>query len=762
MTKKVLFALSLSLSMVGFSQQGDGGKPHGGKLQTVSKSIDHRTFNQPDIDALRAEDLVNDDAGNGPWRFGFNNHTALNMMNSGTWFELPSGGIIWLLRLTCSNALTVNLTLDNVVIPEGNELYVYNPEKDFILGNFTSNHLYEGTLGTELVPGSSVYVEYYIPEQNLDLPYGLNISRVTHGYRTASEFHEKAFGSSGSCNMNVNCPDGAGWVNERNSAVMLVSGGSGFCSGALINNTLNDGKPYVLTANHCYSDPASWVFRFNWQATGCTNPASSPTFQSLNGGVLRSRRTQSDFCLVEITGGLVNGTVPLTYSPYFSGWDKSGTNPTTTVSIHHPSGDIKKISFDDAQATPATAMGSEANGVWQVEWDRNTTTEGGSSGSPLFDQNHRIIGQLWGGGASCSNLSAPDYYGRVSNSWNPNNSNSSNHLKTWLDPNNSGVNFIDGYDPSGQSSIATDAGLTNPLGVSGTLCSAAVTPQVTISNSGTDALTSATIQYGFDGATNLSYNWSGNLAQYQSASVTLPVANLTGGSHTFSANVINPNGATDQNLANNAVNSTFTTVVAGLTLNLTLDLDCWGSETSWELTNASNQILFSGAGYTDDNPTTINQQFCVDYGCYTFTIDDSWGDGLAGLDCNNASQLGAGSYQITYNGVIKAQITTAQANFGATNSQNFCIVDDASVEQFGQLTGWTMFPNPGSGTIQVTTDGWLIEQLSVLDMAGQEIMHASPSAVKAGIQTEQLCNGVYLVRIESSNGIGLKRLVVNK
>jgi lysyl endopeptidase len=761
MMKKVLCILLLSMSTAGFSQQGDGGKPRGGKLQVTSKNIDHRVFNQPNIDALRAEDMVNDDAGVGPWRFGFNNNTNLNMNNSGTWFELPSGDVVWLLRLTCTGALTVNLTLDNVLIPEGNELYVYNPEKDFILGNFTSRHLYESTLGTELVPGASVYVEYYIPQQNLELPFGLNINRVTHGYRTASEFHEKAFGSSGSCNMNVNCPDGVGWVNERNSAVMLVSGGNGFCSGALINNTLNDGKPYVLTANHCYSNPASWVFRFNWQASACSNPASSPTFQSLSGAVLKSRRTQSDFCLVEITGGLINNTVPAAYLPFFAGWDKSGANPTSTVSIHHPSGDIKKISFDDAQAAPATAMGSEANGVWQVEWDRNTTTEGGSSGSPLFDQNHRIIGQLWGGGASCSNLSAPDYYGRVSNSWNPTSSNNTNHLKSWLDPNNSGVNFIDGYDPSGQSTITTDAGLTNPLGVSGTLCSASVTPQVTISNSGTDALTSATIQYGYDGATNLSYNWSGNLAQYQSTTVTLPLANLTGGNHTFSANVINPNGATDQNLANNTVNSSFTTVVAGLTLDFNLDLDCWGSETSWELTNASNQVLFSGSGYTDDNPTTINQQFCVDYGCYTFTIDDSWGDGLAGLDCNNASQLGAGSYQLTYNGVIKAQITTAQANFGFSNTQNFCLVDDASVEQINELSNWNIYPNPSAGNIQITTDGWDIEQLSILNMAGQELLFAYPNADSFSTSTKHFASGVYLVRIQTAKGTGLKRLIVN-
>jgi len=92
------------------------------------------------------------------------------------------------------------------------------------------------------------------------------------------------------------------------------------------------------------------IFRFNWQSADCNNPASSPTFQSLSGAVLRSRRTPSDFCLVEITGGLVGNTVPISYLPYFSGWNNADIAPTTSVSIHHPSGDIKKISFDDAPA----------------------------------------------------------------------------------------------------------------------------------------------------------------------------------------------------------------------------------------------------------------------------------------------------------------------------------------------------------------------------------------------------------------------------
>ena len=447
MKKQLLNIFSLLLvSGMSFGQQGDGGSPKSTALNVPMSQIDTRLFAQPNVETLRAEDAEVDAAKTGPWRFGFNNEVALNMSNSGTWSELSNGGQLWQLAVTCDQALTVNLTFDNVEIPTGNELYVYNPEKDFILGAFTSKHLYEGQLGTELVPGNTVIVEYYVAPENKEAKKSAQITTITHGYRTASEFQTKAFGSSGACNMNANCPDGDPWDLQRRAAVMLVSGGNGFCSGSMINNSLNDGTPYVLTANHCGSNPTNWVFRFNWQADGCTNPGSSPSFNSLSGAVSRAKRTPSDFHLVEITGGLENGTVPLSYGTYFPGWDNSDNIPTSTMCVHHPSGDIKKLAFDDDPAISADEMwGGDPDSQWEVVWDRNTTTEGGSSGSPLFDQNGRIIGQLWGGGASCSQLTSPDFYGKVSHSWNPVGSNSTNQLKYWLDPNDDGLVTLDGY-----------------------------------------------------------------------------------------------------------------------------------------------------------------------------------------------------------------------------------------------------------------------------------------------------------------------------
>ena len=457
---KLLNIISLSLLLISNSligQQGDGGNPKSFLFKTDNSNIVTYRFNEPDISSLRIEDSITEIYKSGPWRFGFNNSVNLNMNNSGSWTTYPDGSKVWRLKVNCENALSINLTLDNVIIPEGNELYVYNEQRDFILGKFTDYHLYEGQLGTELVPGNTAIIEYYIAPKNKNNEAQLNINTVTHGYRTTTEFQEKAFGSSGNCNMNANCSDADPWELQKRSAVMLVSGSNGFCTGALINNSQNDGKPYVLTANHCGTNPTSWVFRFNWQAapedinqSDCTiDPSSSPSYSSLSGAVLRANRYPSDFSLVEITGGLINGTVPNSYGAFFAGWDNSDNIPTSAFCFHHPRGDIKKVSFDDAPLVSANGMGStEDDSQWEVEWDRGTTTEGGSSGSPLFDQNGRIIGQLWGGGASCFNLSEPDFYGKFSYSWNPAGSNSTNQLKYWLDPNDDGLVVLDGYFPT--------------------------------------------------------------------------------------------------------------------------------------------------------------------------------------------------------------------------------------------------------------------------------------------------------------------------
>lgn len=733
----------LFFAFFGYAQrQGSGGSGHYFPQQGWN-AVPLVGFPTPDIPSLKAEDRILDSLGDHPWRFGFNHATSLNCNSHGVWIPLKNKGTLWLLRIQSPGALSLNLTFDHTEIPEGNELYVYNPEKSFILGKFTAAHLYQQQLGTELIPGDEIILEYFVPEGN---PRGfLQLSTVTHGYRTPKEFMQKAFGSSGNCNFNVNCPQGAAWQQERNGVVMLVSGSNGFCSGSLINNTLNNGKPYVLTANHCYSNPASWIFRFNWQSPTCANPPAEPSFQSLSGAVLRARASASDFCLVEITGGLQGNTVPAAIAPYFNGWDNSGNTPSSAVGIHHPAGDIKKVSRENDPLISTTFGSCPANSHWGVTgWDEGVT-EGGSSGSPLFDQNHRIVGQLHGGASACGAASLSDEYGKMSYSWNPQNSDSTNQLKYWLDPHQSNASFVNGYDPTGGVPVQVDPAVAAVGGVSGTFCSDTVTPTVTLANGGAVTLTSATLTYGFDGNNNLSYNWSGSLAQWQSTTVSLPPAALSNGAHTFQVSVTNPNTGVDENNLNNTQSGAFYTVLNGQSVALALTLDCYGSETSWELLTAAGLTLYSGNGYSDNTPGLLTETWCLDAGCYQYIIHDSYGDGIYGLPWCQSS----GSVLISSMGNPLASIDTANANFGNQATLTFCITNALNAVE---ATNYMVHPNPATHEV-VWSSSLPVLSYELVDLQGKTIAAAVVQALtEFSISLEGINSGMYVVRCALENG----------
>ena len=771
MTKSFLLSFFLLLSLVTFSQQGDGGLPKTFKEVIDYNKIDKRVFDEPNIAALKIEDSLTDNSGTAPWRFGFNNNTNINISNSGTWINLPNGDRIWQLVVVCKNALTINLTFSQTVIPTGNELYVYNPSKDFILGKFTASHLYNGELGTELVPGEMTIVEYFVPKGSSI--GNVNICTVTHGYRTPNEFLLKAFGGSGACNVNVNCPEGAAWTQQRNSVVMLVSGSNGFCTGALINNTLNDGKPYVLTANHCYSNPATWIFRFQWESTSCINPSTSPTFQSLSGAVLRAQGTPSDFCLVEITGGLVNGTVPAAYTPYFSGWDNTETISPSAVCIHHPSGDIKKIAIENNALISTSFGGSPSNSHWGVlSWDLGVT-EPGSSGSPLFNQNRRIIGQLHGGASACGASVLSDEYGKVSVSWNPAGSTSSGQLKHWLDPNNTNASFVDGYDPSNAPTITLDAGLSNSAFIQTSLCGSNYIPNVTISNGGSQTVTTAVISYSIDGGTAQNYNWNGSLAQFQTQVINLPPVQLLPGNHTFSATVSQVNNGVDELSVNNATNTQFLATAISQTsdlLKVTLLTDNYSSETYMEVLSSNGTVVwfqgnesFAGTYGTNNTPgptdptsplldnTTYNWDVPLSLNdCYTFKIYDYYGDGLSGFIADGSLSL-ANHNNINF-------YTLSTPNFGAELGIVFKNISTIGLVE-SENQELNVFPNPANDLLFINLPS-SAKQISIVDIYGK-LIYSEPALLDSHeLKISSLASGTYWLKVDLTNGrTALKRFI---
>ncbi|MCF0207427.1 MAG: T9SS type A sorting domain-containing protein, partial [Bacteroidales bacterium] len=279
------------------------------------------------------------------------------------------------------------------------------------------------------------------------------------------------FGASEDCEINVNCSQGASYrVQQRGVARILVREGysTGYCTGTLINNTSNDGTPYFLTANHCGPDATTsnfnqWKFRFNYEATGCTNPSyeSSINYTDFTGCVKVAEGAMdggSDFYLVRLTNFTLNNAKSV--NAVYNGWDRSTTSSTGGgAGIHHPAGDIKKISLYTQKPTTATYSGGSgmncaSSAHWKITWSE-AVTEGGSSGSPIFNNNGLVFGTLSGGASSCdaSTYSRYDLYGKMSVHWSnaANGSASSNKLQPWLDPTGTNATTCPYFDPNNSS-----------------------------------------------------------------------------------------------------------------------------------------------------------------------------------------------------------------------------------------------------------------------------------------------------------------------
>ncbi len=370
--------------------------------------------------------------------------------NSGVWDTLANGNKVWYIGFTSPGAYSITMIFNQYKLPAGGTVYIYNPGMKTILGGFThQNNKKSSILPISPVPGDSVIIEYHLPFHVSD-PGKLKIKTIGHDYKNIIKkltLKDGNFGSSGNCNVDILCPLADPWKEVKNSVCRILYGANELCSGALLNNTGYNGKPYILTANHCLNNESkanSAIFFFEYESPVCDGPDGSIS-KTIAGASLKATAGDLDFALV-----LASDNLPLSYKPYYAGWDarvlSGGTLPQNTVCIHHPNGDVKKIAVDDdSPSTASYGSGFASFSHWLIHNWEVGTTENGSSGSPLFSNSQRVIGDLTGGEAECGDP-VNDYFAKLSRSWDDY-SEQNQQLKHWLDPVNSGVKYLDGYNP---------------------------------------------------------------------------------------------------------------------------------------------------------------------------------------------------------------------------------------------------------------------------------------------------------------------------
>ena len=155
------------------------------------------------------------------------------------------------------------------------------------------------------------------------------------------------------------------------------------------------------------------------------------------------------------------------------------------------------------------------------------------------------------------------------------------------------------------------------------------------------------------------------------------------------------------------------TTFAGETFDfqLAITLDDWGSETSWEIKRLGT-VIYSGGPYSDGTDGEIvTVDLCLEEGCYIFTIDDSYGDGLC-------CEFGDGNWSI-YDGQGDA-VSYGNGEFGDSETDQFC-TDEASVEVIDSGHDGLIYPNPANEIINIDFPR-LEGRIFISDITGRSIM----------------------------------------
>lgn len=549
MKKFPLTILIILLSQLIFSQISHGGKALSFTHKTKLKSV--AVFNVPSFNynKMIAEDLALSKHKSN--RYGKVHNVNLNPDNSGTWQNLNNGDKIWQLKIKSKGAYSLSLVFNNYQLKNNAKIFVYSANKKHIIGAFTEqNNKSTHWFSTIPIAGDEIVIELNTFGNN---NYGkLNISAIIHDYKGVMGL-KTGYGAAASCNVNINCEQGLDWQIEKKAIVTLYAIGH-YCTGTLINNTAKDTKPYLLTASHCVQSQLGaqgGVYSFNYESKDCKS-SSEPIKQSISGANLVSTGGGNlDFTLLELSE-----QPPNDYDVYFAGWNRKPQYADTPfVCIHHPQGDIKKISFThDTIIIDNYGEGYKDNSHYKVkEWQLGTT-EGGSSGSPLFDKNHLIIGDLSGGDARCG-YNYNDFYSRFDLSWNyfeeP-----KKQLKTWLDPLNLGVEQLEGLFPNNTSS-GLDIAIYNNAAFKSKYCSInTITAKFTLKNSCKSIINNAIIKAEINNKTVYQKKWEGVLKPSEQTEISFEIDGKILGESTIIVKVLLPNNEKDINDKNNSVSKT--------------------------------------------------------------------------------------------------------------------------------------------------------------------------------------------------------------
>ncbi len=793
-----LLILSLQLSVWAQSNLSQTSKIE------LSKAVPTRYIQAPDLSAIRAEDDLRDKQGM-LYRIGVAVQTNINPNQEGAWINQPDGSRVWQIIISAPGAEAISYLFEHFVLYGGSTLRIQNLYGQDVHPILTSQDVESHQMQNAALCAGATHV-LTLTEPAYTTPSEIFIDRVMYNYRSTGYGSTEKINESDPCEVNVNCsPVGDAWQNQKRGVarVYVVEGSqAGWCSGSLINNTAQDCKPYLLTALHCGVNSTAanmnqWKFYFGYEAPTCTNPTTVGSLAShFITGCLRiadsndgGGNSGSDFLLVKMGNNTNESTVvtnlkSAAFNAYWNGWNASPSPTTGGASIHHPSGDIKKISTFSGN-TISTQWGSATGSHWRVTWTANANghgvTEGGSSGSPLFDAAAgNIIGTLTGGASYCTSLSAPDQYGKMAFHWTNNGTPAAEQLKPWLDPANLNVLVFGGSaDPCTPTTpVAPTANFTANT--------TNITPGTTVSFTDLSLGLPTSWSWTVSPATGWSFA-GGTTATSQNPQITFN--NI--GQYTITLTASNAQGSDDE-IKNNYI------VVAQLTGPCTASGVCDEYINTVSFNTINNTSACGNNGYTDFTNTSTS---LAQGSTYTLTITPgiigstssaySNDEIAAWIDYNNDFDFDDAGEQVAYvlvangwNNVFNVTVPLASytgnvrmrvrisyqpdgaitpcgpASYGETEDYTINLTSGAGISD-NPLAAVQIYPNPANELLYIDLkDLKNIQNIAIFDMNGKQIQTITD--IQAGINTMQIDHiqaGMYQVRIQQDGYQYTQRLI---
>lgn len=300
------------------------------------------------------------------------------------------------------------------------------------------------TYWSPIVPGEKITFEIQLPAGVSEDQLDLGVGQLSHFFESPSSHANastaKAIGDGASCNLDVSCNSSVSALSKSVAKMVYTKGGSSFlCSGSLLTDRASSFTPYFLSANHCFSkqSEASTLQTFWFYTSSSCNSGqlSSSSVSRSGGATLLYASSLTDTLFLRL-----NSTPPAGAS--YAGWSVNAVDIGNTMTgVHHPVGDLQKVSFGTVRKFQNCGSSTVDSGLFSCSTSDVTqssffdinytsgTTEGGSSGSPAFvtlNGSRYVVGQLYGGSASCTNQSGSNTYGRLDRAYNA-------ALSAWLD-----------------------------------------------------------------------------------------------------------------------------------------------------------------------------------------------------------------------------------------------------------------------------------------------------------------------------------------